>query len=116
MLIATVVLHAVAYAAVILAGSPLVRWICTRLDLPKQRKEGLTGAGRFIGYFERFIILTLLLSDQYDAIAFIFAGKSIVRFSRREDVEYYLVGTLASMSWAILWGTALKLALAQLSW
>jgi len=100
------------YAAAILAGDLFVRLMCRKLRLPKEGQEGLGGAGRFIGYFERFIVLSLLMVGQYQAIAFIFAGKSIARFSRQEQVEYYLVGTFASLSWALAWGWVLKWALA----
>lgn len=96
------------YALGITAGGVFVGGVCARLHLPEDNKEGLAGAGRWIGYFERFIVLSLVLVGAYEAIAFIFAGKSIVRFRWQEQVEYYLVGTLASLSWAIGWGMVLR--------
>jgi hypothetical protein len=58
--------------------------IGSKMHLPKDKSDdNLEGAGRVIGYFERFIVLTLFLLAQYDAIAFIFTGKSIARFSRQ---------------------------------
>lgn len=90
------------YAINIFVGDFFVKSICQKLNLPKTKNAGLLKAGRIIGYFERFIIFTFLLRDSYEAVAFIFAGKSIVKLRYKEESEYYLVGTLASISWAML--------------
>jgi len=103
------------YALGVWAGGEFVGWVCRRLKLSEASKDGLEGAGRWIGYFERFIIMTLVLVGAYQAIAFIFAGKSIARFRWQEQVEYYLVGTLASLSWAIGWGMVLRWLLGVLA-
>jgi hypothetical protein len=66
-------------------------------------------AGKFIGYFERFIILTCIIINIYEPVGLLFVGKSIIRFSDREESEYFLVGTLASFSWAIFWGVIFKI-------
>ncbi|RLA84592.1 MAG: hypothetical protein DRG31_04735 [Deltaproteobacteria bacterium] len=91
------------YFAVILGGHPFVVAILRGFRIPFG-DEGLERAGRIIGYLERFIVLTFLLQGQYSAIALIFTGKSILRFRSLGRAEYYLVGTLAGFSWAILWG------------
>jgi len=96
------------YVIAIFLGGELVAWLCRRLNLGQEEHRGLTGAGRYIGYFERFIVLSLVLVEEYQAITFIFAGKSIARFRSQAQVEYYLVGTLASLSWAIACGFALR--------
>jgi hypothetical protein len=108
------ILLVVTYAVTVFGGTLFVKPICKKLELSDKSNAGLTGAGRYIGYLERFIVLTLLLVGQYEAIAFIFAGKSIARFARQTEVEYYLVGTLASLSWTIFWGMALRWVLAML--
>ncbi|MBC8062070.1 MAG: DUF3307 domain-containing protein [Clostridiaceae bacterium] len=67
-------------------------------------------ASDYIGIFERFIIITLVVNGAYQAITFIFTAKSLARFRELEDklfVEYYLVGTLLSTSLAILGGVLL---------
>lgn len=99
----------VIYVIVIFGGSPLVQIICRKLNLPRADRTGLKEAGKFIGYFERFLVLTLALVDSYKAVTFIFVGKSILRFARREETEYYLLGTLVSLSWSIGWAILLKL-------
>ena len=63
--------------------------------------------GKLIGQFERIIILTLVLLNQYDAIGFLITGKSIIRFADKNGTlrsEYVLVGTMMSYALAILTG------------
>ena len=66
---------------------------------------GLTGAGRVIGNLERGLIFLLILSGQTQNIGFLIAAKSVLRFGTvaddRKVSEYVIVGTLASVSWAI---------------
>ena len=101
-------LVAVLYLVVIFGGHPFVVAILKGFQIPFE-DGGLKRAGRVIGYLERFIVLTFLLEGQYGAIAFVFTGKAILRFRSLSRAEYYLVGTLASFSWAILWGTLARL-------
>ena len=103
-------LIAVLYGLVVLGGHPFVVALLKGFRISAE-EEGLERAGRIIGYLERFIVLTFLLCGQYGAIAFVFTGKSIARFESLKKAEYYLVGTLASFSWAILWGTLARLIL-----
>jgi len=102
------------YSLAIFAGSYLVTQLCGLLKFPLAEESGIKRAGRLIGFLERFIVLTLVLENQYSAIAFVFTGKSIARFDElknRNFSEYYLVGTFASMALAILSGEVLKLFL-----
>lgn len=71
--------------------------------------EGLARAGMWIGFFERFLILTFILIDQYTAVGLLIAAKSILRFNDREGntqkkTEYVLIGTLMSFSVSVLLG------------
>lgn len=65
--------------------------------------ESQKGAGRMIGYLERIVVFFLLLNNQYSAIAFVIAAKSVARFpeikneSDKSLAEYYLIGTFLSM-------------------
>jgi hypothetical protein len=63
--------------------------------------------GKLIGQFERIIILTLVLLNQYEAIGFLITGKSIIRFADHNSnlrSEYVLVGTMMSYAIALLTG------------
>jgi hypothetical protein len=61
-------------------------------------------AGRIIGILERWIIMILMLTGQLTGIGFVLTAKSIARFNNfNEDhfAEYYLMGTLYSVVFAI---------------
>ncbi|MFQ6092994.1 MAG: hypothetical protein ACE5OR_09985 [bacterium] len=100
------------YLITIFAGEQFVKGVLKEFDLPEA--SGLKDAGKYIGYFERFIVITFVLVDQYSAIAFILTAKSIARFEilkERKFAEYYLVGTLGSTSFALALGLLLKFIL-----
>lgn len=73
--------------------------------------QGVPGAGAIIGWLERALVLTLVLMGQYTAIGLALTAKSIARYKELEDrrfAEYYLIGTLASILFAIVVGIAAK--------
>jgi hypothetical protein len=70
--------------------------------------------GATIGVLERLLIVTLLLVGAEAAIGFVIAAKTIARFRLLDDrdfAEYYLLGTLASVSVAIVTALAARIAL-----
>ena len=107
----------IGYIFTIFGGSLIVYTICSKFKTPDiDEILGLTvkGAGKYIGYFERFIVLTFMLLNQYTAIGLVLTAKSIARFEalkKREVAEYYLIGTLCSISIAMLVGIVLKFVL-----
>ena len=73
------------------------------------KEISLEHAGKWIGYLERFLILSFILIDQYTAIGFLIAAKSIFRYSDRRDAgEYMLIGTLLSFTVAISVGLVVR--------
>ena len=75
---------------------------------------GLKNAGMVIGIVERIIVLTFVLVNQYTAITIVFAAKSIARFNELKDrkmAEYYLIGTLISITFALIVGIIVKVIL-----
>jgi hypothetical protein len=81
-------------------------------DDDKNKGKSLERAGRYIGYLERFLILTFIISQQYTAIGFLIAAKSIFRYNtNRITGEYILFGTLLSFSIAIFVGFFVNLFL-----
>lgn len=74
------------------------------------KADSLKKAGQWIGYLERTLILTFVLTDHISAVGFLFAAKSIFRFgelSNAEHViktEYVLLGTLYSYTCSLLVG------------
>lgn len=81
-----------------------------------QKKEEVFGGktdrtGKWIGILERVIVLSLMLHNSLESVAFILTAKSIARYSElsnRDFAEYYLIGTLASTSLAICGGFVLN--------
>ncbi len=67
-------------------------------------------SGSLIGWMERGLILIFVVLAQYEAIGFLIAAKSILRFnettSENEKSEYVLTGTLLSLAIALLLGLA----------
>lgn len=74
----------------------------------------LKKAGRYIGIFERVLVLTFILTGNFSAIGFLIGAKSILRFSdkgksgARKQTEYVLIGTLMSFSLTIIIGILCK--------
>ena len=68
------------------------------IKMEPKSDDDLLNAGKLIGNTERLLTLTLLLIGQYEAIGFIIAGKSILRYEGQNTArtEYVLVGTLLS--------------------
>ncbi|MEQ9286660.1 MAG: DUF3307 domain-containing protein [Cyclobacteriaceae bacterium] len=92
-------------------SSVLMRVIITKWDLEEDRTEdSLENAGKYIGILERLFVFGFIVMNQWQAIGFLLAAKSIFRFgdlSKSKDrklTEYILIGTLTSFGLAILTG------------
>lgn len=76
--------------------------------------NSLEAAGKYIGIFERILVLTFILTDNFSAIGFLIAAKSILRFSdksesgARKQTEYVLIGTLMSFAITIIIGLLVR--------
>lgn len=85
-----------------------------KISIPDNGKEqSLPNAGRVIGNVERLLTLVFVMLGQFEAIGFLLAAKSLLRFRETDTVksEYVLVGTLLSFGIAILSGVAVVLIL-----
>jgi len=84
-----------------------------KISVPTNGEEdqSLPNAGHVIGNVERMLTLVFVMLGQYEAIGFLLAAKSLLRFRETATVksEYVLVGTLLSFGIAILIGVAVKL-------
>jgi hypothetical protein len=85
----------------------LIKEILGVFDI-RVRKTGteetdLPNAGKLIGIVERWLIVVFILINQFAAIGFLLAAKSIMRFKSDESLktEYLLTGTLLSFAIAI---------------
>lgn len=77
------------------------------VDTDEAATDDTFHSGRIIGTCERFLILIFVILAQYEAIGFLVAAKSILRFSstkESEKSEYVLAGTLLSIAVALVLG------------
>lgn len=73
--------------------------------------------GATIGVLERLLIVTFILTANGAAVGFVIAAKTVARFRQLDDrdfAEYYLLGTLGSVSVAIATGLIAAAALATI--
>ena len=96
------------YVLVIFAGGYFIREIIQPLwtEEPghKTHHEEVINAGLYIGWLERFLVLTALFLQSPATVGFILAAKSIARFPELKSerfAEYFLIGTLLSVTVAI---------------
>ena len=81
-----------------------------------KKDSSLENAGKYIGMLERLLVFSFVLLNQWEAIGFLLAAKSVFRFGDltkakdRQLTEYILIGTLLSFGIAIIIGlTYLKI-------
>ena len=76
--------------------------------------QGMPRAGEWIGYIERVLILTFVITGNIEAVGFLLAAKSVFRFgdlNKAKEIkitEYVLLGTLASFTIALIVAFALS--------
>lgn len=80
------------------------------VNMPKDDDGGFK-AGALIGTIERWLILFFVIIQRYDALGFLIAAKSIIRFSEKDKAktEYVLAGTLLSVFIAVLVGLLVQI-------
>ena len=100
------------YVAVVFGGGYLIRH-STR-SLAKQVAVGasapLENAGLYVGWIERFLVITAIAMQSPALVGLILTGKSIARFPEFKETrfaEYFLIGTLLSISLSVHGGIVL---------
>lgn len=76
------------------------------ISVNNNMNDDLPNAGKLIGIIERFLVLTFIILNQFDAVGFLIAAKSILRFKDDNTLktEYVLIGTMLSFGIAIACG------------
>jgi len=106
----------IVYVGVIFGGGYLIRALTRplaksiNLEQPDKGGEPMQNAGLYIGWLERFLLLTALLLQSPGTAGLILAAKAIARypeFKSEHFAEYFLIGTLLSFSIAVLGGAIL---------
>jgi hypothetical protein len=112
-------LYIAAYTGVVLGGGYLVQKVTQSFlnaidDTIKAVKPGLPNAGQYIGWIERGLVLTFVLTGFNDAVGFLLAVKALTRYPEiKEDTkghfaEYFLIGTLTSVGLALGGGLTVR--------
>jgi len=106
----------VIYVGVVFGGGYLIRFLIRSLaeslksHSPDRSSEQLQNAGLYIGWLERFLVVTALLLQSPAMVGLILTAKSIARYPKFKSegfAEYFLIGTLLSISMALLGGALL---------
>jgi hypothetical protein len=83
-----------------------------------QRAVCRFNCGCYIGWLERFLVLTALVLQSPSTVGLILTAKSVVRYPELKSLnfaEYFLIGTLLSVSLAVVGGIILLKALGRTS-
>ncbi|WP_018612109.1 DUF3307 domain-containing protein [Segetibacter koreensis] len=103
----------------------IIQFLTRKWNTDLAGNDSLPNAGKWIGVLERLLILTMVFIDQFSAIGFLVAAKSILRvtdkpdkptsdptmgrpFSSRKHTEYVLIGTFLSVGIAIFTGLVIN--------
>jgi Protein of unknown function (DUF3307) len=104
---------AVVHVAVVFAGGYWIRYLTSGLiagiEKPGESPEQIKNAGMYIGWLERFLVITAIVVQSPSMVGLILTGKSIARFPELKErfAEYFLIGTLLSIGLAVLGGLIL---------
>jgi Protein of unknown function (DUF3307) len=101
----------IVYILVVFAGGYVIRFLTKSLlvgvKVANEETPQLQNAGMYIGWLERFLILTAVLWRSPATIGLILTAKSIVRYPEMKSIrfaEYFLIGTLLSLVEAMAGG------------
>lgn len=97
------VLISAAYLICLKPANIFIKQVFLTAGISDQTNDDLEKAGRLIGSLERILTLTFVILGQYEAVGFLIAAKSILRFKEGETAktEYVLIGTMLSFAIAI---------------
>lgn len=110
-----ILLILVVYVGIIFGGGYLIRSLTKSLvkedlGIAGHTTNEMQNAGLYIGWLERFLVLTALVLHSPATVGLILTAKSIARYPEFKSVrfaEYFLIGTLLSVSLGILGGLIL---------
>jgi hypothetical protein len=105
----------IVYSLMTMPASLLIERIFRKWSSDVPDYKGLPNAGKWIGYIERILIVTFIVTHNFSAVGFLITAKSVFRFSDIKSsqdfrlTEYVLLGTMFSFAIAIVGGLLLIL-------
>ncbi|PVW15906.1 DUF3307 domain-containing protein [Marixanthomonas spongiae] len=96
----------VSYLICLKPANIFIREVFSATEIEVTSDNELPNAGKVIGVLERLLTLTFIVIDQYEAVGFLIAAKSILRYRDEETLktEYVLIGTMLSFGIAVVLG------------
>lgn len=104
----------IAYTLMLRPASILMSLLLKRWTVASAEGQSLPEAGKWIGYLERIMILTFIITGNIEGVGFLLAAKSVFRFgdlNKAKDIkttEYVMIGTMTSFAIAIIVGLLVK--------
>jgi Protein of unknown function (DUF3307) len=102
------------WAGAVLVGRIVAPFAAALGKAGEAGRPGLERAGWTIGVLERALVFLAMLLRAEALVGFVIAAKAILRLPEARDpahralAEYYLVGSLASVFWAVLLGVLVR--------
>lgn len=112
-------IYALTYLLVLTPTAVFIQNFFSGLDGSKDKKS-LPLGGMYIGYLERILIVSFILSGWMEGIGYLLAAKSVFRFGELRNnkdlmhTEYILLGTFLSFTVAVVVGLLAHRALVEL--
>jgi len=113
-----VLLLSLAYILILWPSGIVIREVTAswreQIEKGGSEDDSLNNAGKWIGFLERILVLTFVILNQFEAIGFLIAAKSILRLNpndqkkTRKYSEYILFGTLISFTMTIIIGLLIR--------
>ncbi|WP_268121767.1 DUF3307 domain-containing protein [Roseivirga pacifica] len=82
----------------------IIKEVFKTYQIETPQTDDLPNAGKLIGSLERILIITLSIAGRLEAVGFLIAAKSILRYKDTDNLktEYVLIGTLLSFGIATI--------------
>ena len=96
----------ISYLLCLKPANIFIREVFSATEVEVTSDNELPNAGKVIGVLERLLTLTFIVINQYEAVGFLIAAKSILRYRNDETLktEYVLIGTMLSFGIATILG------------
>lgn len=105
-----VLLGITGYLVCLKPANIFIKEVFSATNIQVSSDNEMPNAGKVIGVLERILTLTLIIALQFQAVGFLIAAKSILRYRNEETLktEYVLIGTMLSFGIAVIAGIVIN--------